>query len=103
MIVWQGQSGHFLEAFCRVQFLKWTNRNIDNRADGIHLIMQASVHNRKEMLALGFLSREFLFPFIEEVGLDKVSDLIDLSETNFHFTVNIIHATSTNTIVWRIL
>ena len=54
MVVWQAQSSHFLEAFCRMQFLKWTNRNIDNRADGVHLIMQASVDDRKEVLTLGF-------------------------------------------------
>ena len=56
MIVWQGQSCHFLEAFCRMQLLKWTNRYIDDRADGIHLIMQACIDDRKEVLTLRFLS-----------------------------------------------
>ena len=57
MVVWQGQSRHLLEAFCRMQFLKWTNRYIDNRADSVHLAMQASVDDCKEVLTLGFLSR----------------------------------------------
>ena len=56
MVVWQAQSSHFLEALCRVQFLKWTNCHIDNRADSIHLIVQASVDDRKEVLTLRFLS-----------------------------------------------
>ena len=67
MVVWQAQSGHFLEALCRVQFLKWTNCYIDNRADGIHLIMQASIDDRKEVLTLG-LFELLVYPSIRSEG-----------------------------------
>ncbi len=41
-----------------MQFLKWTNRYIDNRADSIYL--QASIDDRKEQLTL--LLSVFIFP-----------------------------------------
>ena len=42
------------------------------------------------MIALRILGSQFALPFIKKVALDKVTDLVDLGKTNFHFTGNAI-------------
>lgn len=58
-----------------MQFLKRTNCYIDNRADGIHLIMQASIDDRKEVLTLGFLTEILRAIEIHTVGAGQMTDL----------------------------
>ena len=79
-VAWQGQGCHLLIAFCWVQFLEITSRYINHGADCINLIMQACVNDRKEMVALGFMSCDFALPLVEKVGLNKVSDLLTLAK-----------------------
>ena len=102
-VAWQGQGCHFLIAFCWVQFFEITSRHINHGADRINLVMQACVNDGKEMVALRFVGCDFTLPFVEKVGLNKVSNLVDLCKTCLHLTVNLVHTTATDTVMWRIL
>ena len=103
MVTWQGKSSHLLVAFCWMQFLEITSRNINHCADSIDLIMQACINDSKEIVTLSFSCSDFTLPLVEQVALNKVSDLINLGKTSFHFAVNFVHATATDTIMRRIL
>ena len=65
--------------------------------------MQACVDNGKEMVALSFLSCNFTLPLVEKIGLNEVSDLVDLGKTCLHLAVNFVNTTATDTIMGRIL
>ena len=102
-VAWQGQGCHFLIAFCWVQFFEITNRHINHCADSVNLVMQACVDDRKEMIALGFVGCNFTLPLVEKIGLNEVSDLVDLGKTCLHLAVNFVNTTATDTIMGRIL
>ena len=102
-VAWQGQGCHLLIAFCWVQFFEITSRHINHGADCINLVMQACVNDGKEIVALSFLGCDFTLPLIEKIGLNKVSNLVNLGKTCLHLTVNLVHATATDTIMRSIL
>ncbi|CJG07327.1 Uncharacterised protein [Streptococcus pneumoniae] len=102
-VTWQDKSSHLFVAFCWVQFLEITSRHINHCADSIDLIMQACVNDSKEIVTLSLIRSNFTLPLVEQVTFNKVSYLVDLGKTRFHLAVNFVHATATDTIMWRVL
>ena len=65
--------------------------------------MQACVNDSKEIITLSLSCSDFTLPFVKKIALNTVSYLVDLGKTSFHLSVNFVHATATDAIMWRIL